>query len=556
MSSKKAEDVGGVLRAQWQAMQDWRRKSQRMREIVFGDYSALYDSSASDEKVTHAPELLAINDDERDTRTLMIKSVKQGSTNNMLRSLKTLVMQTAYAAPEMAIRGVGSEMASLHSLYLSTRLGPRPLGCDAVEQMRLCLWDMLITGVGFAGISLNRGRPELQHYDPLKVMWDPSGSTIHNARWISVRDTDRLSSWVALYPDSGALKKLKESYKDSDPIVALDFYYEALADDPDGFHAVYISNNDSVGEPVIFGANPFVFQTKFERFPFLPIESLHLWEIPGHLTPVPTSLMMLPHQLAIMASERQQQEILATQPAMRIYNRSALDSDQLRDIKDNQHPKAIVLENVNDLAQAVMDIPAGQPSEAVAQLKAEHEQALIAMAGENPYATGSAVEGVQFATEAGAIQSQAGLTAANISKEVGDHWLRLARKLLACAEYETTPFALRWDSLSVEFGEELPAGSWSLYADPTVDLAIAEDSMRYESAAEKMARKRAALGDLGAVAAEYPGLLDKLVSEYLEATGMRDASGFLEQAKQTYQQMMQSAGPQMSVGLGSETPMS
>lgn len=536
-------------------MRDWRLKSQRMREVVFGDYSHLNGDHNSDERITDGTNLLPINDDQADLKTIMVRSVQQGFTNHILRALKNLVMQTAYAAPEISVRGVGPELASLTSLYLSTRLGPRPVGCDAVEQMRLCLWDMLITGVGFVGVSLQSGRPELQHYDPLKVLWDPSGATIHNARWISVRDTDRLSTWLALYPDSDALKKFKDNHKDSDPIVALDFYYEALMDDPEGFHAVYISNNDSVDEPVIFGSNPFRFKTKFQQFPFLPIESLHLWEIPGHMTPVPTTLMMLPHQLAIMAAERQQNDVLATQPAMRIYNKEALTVEQLDAIKLGIHPQAVVLDGAADIAQAVLDVQAGEPSAQVAMLRSDHEQALIAMAGENPYAAGSAVEGVKFATEAGAIQSQAGLTSANIAKEVGDHWLRLCRKLLASAEYEVTPFVLRWDSLVAEFGENLPAGPWSLYADPSVELAIAEDSMRYESAADKLMRKSRVLQDLAPFAQLYPGLLDKLISQYLEASGMRDASGFLEQAVQAQQSMMM-GGQQVSPGLAAETPTS
>lgn len=508
----------------------WYDKVFNLRRLTGGDLSAL--NVMEPQEASSTPGAIpaqAANLNSPEHYFIDVRTVAEGRSNHLLRALKTLVMQAAFKTPDVSLRGHSADVTGLTTAYLEKRLGPKPHGCDASNHMRYALWDALIGGIGWTGVTFQAGRPALMRYDSTKVVWDTSTTSLSDCRWVSVRDKRSLAEWVEVYGRE-TLQKWIEFDPGMTTAIELEFYYDLEGEA--GYQAVFIATGESEVEPtpIIEGPNPFYYQEAGKRVPFLPLEPIYVFELPGVLYPESLVRTMLPHQIAIWETELQHRRILKTQKPVRVINRGVLSQGDKERMARGTPLEVITVDQAPDLSQVVRDVPAGEPSLTLLNYMSTNERMLTAMAGDNPYASGSPVDGIRFAREADAIAGMSGLTAANVSREHAAHWRRILQKFIATARiYDNSNLSLRWDGeLDLVFGPDSESGPIGMYLPENADLVVREASTTYESRQDEVMRIRAMIADLSPFIGMFPGLAQKIVGSYLSAHGERDVDSYLE----------------------------
>ena len=497
----------------------YRKKLHNLRRIVAGDLSPL--NATSEQRADQQSDNPA-NSQNRSLDELYdidIQDFYEGRSNHVLRALKTLVMQTAFKQPEIEILGLESESALLHQLYLTKRLGPRPEGCDAAHHMRLALWDALIGGVGWAGITFERGMPAITWFDCLDLTWDTAARNIGDIQWVSIRCRRPLRQWVESFGQKFFAEEARD-VKNLDRSFELEFYYDTEGER--GHHAVLApSANDSL-KVIHLGPNPFSFSAAHGRLPFLPVEPVYFFQTPSVRYPIGLASLVLPHQIALWEAERRIRDTLRLGKPTILLNESAIKPEDRKRIGDGRTvPDVLAVQAGADLNQAFAISPVPQISATLTAYIAMNERMLTAMAGDNPYASGAPVDGVRYASEVAAINGHSGITASTVAKDHAAHWANILRKYLAaCAMYDRAPITLHYEDVLLKFDAKDPVGP---YIRDDCTLTVREDTLRYEPPEMALSRARAVLRDALQIASPDSDIVKRAFAGVLRAQRIPDA---------------------------------
>jgi hypothetical protein len=140
---------------------------------------------------------------------------------------------------------------------------------------------------------------------------------------------------------------------------------------------------------------------------------------------------------------------------------------------------------------------------------------------------GSKVDGISYASEVNAIQSQAGLTAGVVARAHAAHWERTVTKYLAtCYLYDDMPVRLRYDDVVLEFGPDDPVRD---FLQPDAKVVVREDSMSYAPREQEMVQASNLLTIATGLAQLYPQGVGEAYKKVLEANGIKNTGKWMEQ---------------------------
>lgn len=496
----------------------FKNKVHKLRTIVLGDPTALFNSGASqdqdqyDEKRAHATKW----------PDLLVTSVEEGRSNKLLHAVRTLGQQTAYQFPEIEAEYLEYEEANLHAEYFRQRLGPRPLGCDAVVHMRRALYDYLTGGFGWVWIGMQRGKPVIRYVDTIDCKWDQSASTISEGRWWSTTMYGSLGQWAAMYGKDKFAKYQSLKNATDDTPVELEYYYSL--EGPEGAWLVMFKTGvaEIDDSPVFKSVNPCYWDYGGQRVPFLPSECMFFMELPSARFPQSLAEQMLAHQIALWRVEKTIRETVDS-PGFTEYEEGSIDPKELREFQEGK--TGGFLKRAKGSSPLIQNPALAIPASNL-QWRQYHEQEITAMAGANPYASGAPVEGTSYAAEVNAINAASGLMAGTIAKENADFWLRMLRKFLAKgAGFDEWPLVVRHEDVTLVFDESDPVRQ---YLRPDTKLTIREDSMQF---VDQQTKIRLAAADLDAalkVQQIFPATVKEQYENYLRARGEKNVDKHFE----------------------------
>lgn len=501
-------------------LERWRRKVHDLRLVVAGDYSPI-DGEAS-------PQMPMGDARERSREAaglmdVLVTDLEEGTSNKMLQALRTLVQQSAFRMPEIEFEDVDALEAAVNSLYLKKRLGPKPLGCDAVPHMRRALWHYVIDGIGWVWCGVLGGKPTVVCVDTLDVVWDTSVAEPTDSRWVAVRWADALGYWVDQYGEGPFGDLLGGSPEDRERAlertVELLFYYDV--DGPKGTHAAYRCDEAgrARGEAIETTDNPHTMDSDGLPAPFLPLEPLYYLGLPSVKAPVGIAELILPAQMALRNDQRHMNAAVKAGMPWLEADEGSYDEDEWDKLSKGEFAEMIKRKSGKSGAEAKggLEIP-----KTVLLHSQAAESELYASSGANPYASGSKVEGVTYAAEVNAIEGNASLVAGWIATDNAACWGRVAKKCLANGKaYDLMPLRLTLDGEALEFGPEDPIGDY-LRAD--ADPVVAEDSAAFAPRDKRIGDAAALMSAAKTVEATHPGLLTVAVEKFARAWGLRDVA--------------------------------
>jgi hypothetical protein len=500
----------------------WRRKVHDLRLIVAGDYSRV-DSTAPSQKdpastkTTGASDLASLYD-------ALINNFEEGSSNEILQAIKTLVMQTSYRAPAIEFEDVAPIEADIMALYMKARLGPRPRGCEAVHHMRMALLDYIIGGVGWVWAGIRDGKPSVVAVDSMDVIWDTNAKLVPDIRWVAVRWRECLAYWVDLYGRKPFADLLQDEDAAMESEKELIYYFDL--DGPMGTHVVLRGDNLTGGadqKPVYEGDNPHVLKCDGVPAPFLPVLPMYFMQLPSVTQPIGIAEMMLPAQLSTREAERTMREITKRGKGWIDSVKGAYDEENLAALEDGELMAIVQRDAGQPPAQYIpgAEIPAG-----LYQWYQHNKERLTAGSGASPYANSDKVEGIQYAAEVNAIQGAAGLTAGTLASDHAAHWERVVRATVANAiEFDDMPLTLTYNGEAIQFGPDNPIGP---YLHPDANPKIAEDTLAYEPREKRMQRAMIVLQQALAVSAILPAAPALAFEEFLRAAGTKNIPEFMK----------------------------
>ena len=497
----------------------FKRKVHDLRKITAGDFSKIDDNT---------PPAISPDNFGQSTRVTMeglyeilVMDYKEGNSNLILQAVRTLAMQTGYQFPDISFADVTSQEATVNQLYLNARLGTRPRGCDAAHHMLLSLFDYLIGGIGWAWAGTDDGKPIIRHVDTLDCYWDLDAKLITDIRWVAACVREPLYVWIEEFGP--------EHFDDALDASALEHPYELVfyfdVDGP-GTAAVFKFDGEALDpEPIEIRKNPHVYDYDGKALPFLPIEPMYHLQLPSVKFPMSLVETMLAPQIAYRGIEDYLRQIIHTGAGFYEVVEGSINEDQVEELK-NGEIGAIVWRK-SDGAPITVKQPLEIPMTAL-KWRDINMQQIVANSGANPYASGNKVDGIAYASEVNAIQASAGLMASTIGKDHSGHWSRMVAKCLANgAKHDRSHLVLDYDGVRLEFG---PSDRIGRYLRPDSTPSISEDSMRFESRDQAIARAAQLLqiSALPAVAMQFPAAIGQAFERYLEASGVKDVAGWLK----------------------------
>lgn len=517
-----SQTVYARLKGDEQARFQYRRKVHNLRRLVAGDLSALDGVQGSsqtaqnlDDHTSKAPG----SERQRQFYKIFTRDAEVGRSNLLQQMIKTLLFQTSYQMPSIDFEGLDEEVAGFMGVYLKTRLGAAPRGCDAVHQMRMALLSYMIEGIGWAGVTFDEsGAPVIRYFDTLDMSWDRGANVISDIRWLSVLDRRPCWQWELMF--GGASFK---EFDDKDTLVELEFYYDVQGER--GTHEVYCHSGKDADKPILSEANPYYYTVDGFEQAFLPIDPIYYLQQPSVAYPTGVAEMMLPHQVAVLEGERYVRKAVRAGAPVQVMNSTGLNAQEVDRFMDGdidvlrangKVPASEIIHNVPGL-----EIPA-----TVAGWLQSNEQKLTEAGGVNPYASGGKVDGVRFASEVQAIQNQAGLVAGTVSKDHNQHWARIIEKYLATAAlYDDAKLTLLYDGLRIPFGADNPVRDFII---PDANIVIREDTMQYRSREQAIQESVAKLEVAIKLAQMFPAGVKDAYESYLRATGEQNPGKMLE----------------------------
>lgn len=510
----------------------WKRKIHKLRAIVAGDVSSI------DEYSSPQPDSEAENLKNRKKHRIsglydiLVREFEEGTSNKVLKSVKTLLMQCSFKYPEIDFDGVDPIESTINSLYLSRRFGWTTAGCNADHHMKMALLDYLISGIGWVWCGVEDGKPRVRFVDNLDIVYDQDADIITDIKWCAVYVTERLGDWVEMFGESSFKDEIaKHGEIWEDVPVQLCYYWDV--DGEFGTHAILkVTGVHSVDAEdfVVHEENPHYCRTDIIEKPFLPLDPIYFMILPQVRNPVSIVEMMLPSQLATRGAEQMIRRIISSGAGWLEVEAGAYDPDDLERLESGEEG-VIITRNEGKPPMVRVD-PTDIPSGLI-QFLQYHDNELTTHGGADPYSTGGKVDGIRFASEVNAIRNNAGLTASTATSDHAAHWSRVAAKTLAnAANYDEMPLVLRYDSLDLEFGPQNPIGA---YLRPDAAPMVNEDSLRYRSREERIAMASQKLKVAMTMSAFFPNAPKVAYEDYLLSVGEKDLSRYMEQPMMTPQ---------------------
>jgi hypothetical protein len=184
-----------------------------------------------------------------------------------------------------------------------------------------------------------------------------------------------------------------------------------------------------------------------------------------------------------------------------------------------------------------------------------HEKRMIGQVGVNPYASGSPVSGVQYATEVVAISQNASLNAQTVARAFAVFYSRVVRKFMgALSVYGDFDLVLRINQVPVKFGPTDPLGQ---YIAPDAKFVVKEDSAVFVSRQDRVKEASALLQVAMQVGQMFPNALPLAFRKLLLAMGETGKEWYQTQAGDPLTQMMLQAQPPgqvLGVAQGGQAP--
>ena len=383
----------------------FKRKAHAMRKVTAGDWSMFGDSAAANNPDAKAP----LKPD--GLYDILVMDVNEGKSNLIFQAVRTLTMQCTVQFPDITFPDIETEESDVNQLYLNARLGPKPRGCSAMDEMRLALLDYMISGIGWVWCGVRNGAPVVQCVDTLDMYWDCDAKLLTGIRWQAAAFHRPCSEWV---------KEFGAAYGDNDPddpdeIETVLFYFDC--DGKVGTYAAFKFDGQGLGDPIEVTPNPHFMTVDGERAPFLPIEPMYFMALPSVKFPMSLVEAMLAPAISYRQSEDYINQVTKMGKPFYDIEEGQLSEDERKNLEEGNYG-AIVMRKIGSPAISIkpgMEIPG-----AVMNWMTINKQEIVANSGANPYASGNKVEGVTYAAEVNAIQNSAGLMAATISRDLGE----------------------------------------------------------------------------------------------------------------------------------------
>ena len=485
-----------------------------MRTILAGDPRALVSKGMSDDDKSDVKRAYVT-----ERNDIFVKDIEEGRSNKILHSIRTLVQQTTYAFPEIECEDLEYEESNLHSEYFRQRLGPSPIGCDVVIEMRRALYDFLTGGFGWVWIGMQGGKPTVRWVDTLDCKWDQQSTTTGSGRWWSCTMYGSLEYWQSIFGKGKFAKYLKEANPTPDTPIELEYYYD-IEGAEGNWLVLFKTGKDEVDHtPVFKGKNPCWWDYGGQRVPFLPAESMFFMEVPSVRLPIGLIEQMLPSQIALWRVEKGIRDIVDN-PAFYEVEKESLDAKQKQVFEDGKVGSVVEREKGSTPIQQhrAMEIP-----NSLLDWRNYHSDEIIGHSGINPYAAGVGQD-VAFAAETQAIRAASGLMAGTISKENADFWLRMLRKYLAKgAAYDEWPLVVRHEEVTLTFDEANPI---KRFLKPDARMTIKEDTMQFMDQPTKVALAAKDLEVALKVAPMFPNAVKEAYTAYLRAREVNNIDKF------------------------------
>lgn len=498
-----------------------RSKLHRLRRLTCGDVTALDSGGGGAAAETELSTLYRGSDNE--FFDVMVSDVEEGRSNKLLQAVRTLALQTSMTFPDVNFEDLESNLATLNAQYFATR-GQR---CDVQHQAFTCLLDYLITGIGFAFVGVKDEYPCVQRIDPLDVVWDQGASHFDGINWAAWTYRRPLSEWQELFPNNPKFETLGD---DDDLPVSVACYYDRHG--KEGNLAWFLAptagvSGVSADDLIERVPNPYRESVGGEMLPCVPLTIMHAFGLPGVKVPTSVVEVMLPAQIALWQSEKRISDIVDKAAPYYEMEEDALDEAHLDAWKDGE-PGTIL---VRKAGKPGLTVGGGIGiDQTLMEFRNANEREITAQSGINPYALGSPIKGVNFASETNAIQGAAGLVAGHIAKDVALFWTKLVKKFLAVgSQYDDQPIRLRFrsanESVELEFDESDPITD---YLKPDSQVSVSEDSLLYQPKQQRIASALANLEVAKGLAQIYPAFIQKAAEDYLRAQGIKDVASWFE----------------------------
>lgn len=510
---------------------DWRRAVHNMRRLVAGDRELLGLGRSQQEgqppETEDRANLIGFGDDGgygEELYNIVVVDAAEGLSNKLWTAIKTLVFESAYRLPKIDFEDLSSEEASINSAYLKTVLGSGPNGCQAVDAMRLCLLDYMISGYGWANITVDAtGRPGVEYADALDVTWDLGRTLVTDIRWVSRKIRKPVWEWMEIYGAEPFDSLLSEGeHRGVDRMIACDFYYDKTGGDR-GHHYAVCAHLDQQNRILEKGDNPFFVEVAGFKRPFLPLEPIYFMQLPSVRFAMGLTQNMLPHQISMWLVENNLTQTVRNGVPHYVIEKGAMDDKARRQFEDGSVASVV---EINAGKNPPVSVPGLEIRQTDLEFYNQHNQELTSQSGANPYAGGSRVEGVNFASEVAAINASSSLTAGVISKDHAAHWQRVASKVLwAGAAFDRNPYEFQLDDVRLEFGEELPLQD---FLQPIADVIVREESAAFQPRAQRIQEALVGIDQALKLSGFFPEMVRKATEDYLRALGEKNIAGYMQ----------------------------
>jgi hypothetical protein len=500
-------------------------KIHSVRLILAGDYSEVDDGAPSQRDPLAVPP-----SDLKRFYDVIVRDFQEGTSNILLQSVRTLMMQTAYTSPDVQFEDVSPEEATVNALYIEKRLGPAPRGCNAAQHMKQALLDHIISGYGWIWTSLRNGKPNVMSVDTLDCSWDLSATLMPDIRWVSCTVRQPLWYWLERYPKQKArfIDHVGAS-ENMEQIVELEHYWDI--DGEAGTAAVFFANSWAPGAtwdtiPIEYTENPHYYEVDGQKLRFLPLEPIYFMQLPSVRHATSLVEMAIANQMAIRKAEAYMDQVVEAGKPFYEIEKDALDDTEFQKLEESE-VGTVIKRNVGKKGieeHNGMAIP-----DSVGEYHSNNKGELISNLGVDPYASGNKVDGISYATEVNAIQASSGLTAATIAKNHAEHWQRVISKSLANgATYDVKPIDLTYEGVPLKFHEGDPI---KLYLRPDAKPTIADDTMQFRSRDQRI---QAALQVLNVcsnpvILQKFPEALENAFVRFLRAIGEQNIDSWTKE---------------------------
>lgn len=514
------------------SLYDFKKKIHKLRRIVAGDRTALYDDVLAENYDSGARQQRPFRLDLPD---ILVEVYGEGENNAMLSILKTLVFQTAYTFPAVKLEGVTDEEQIVNAHYLKQKLGPTIKGgCEFVDQIRIALFDFVIGGIGAVQVSADSdGIPYVRWRDTIDVRWDQQARLPSEIEWISVTNVEPLGVWLDMFPDSKWLQdKVMKHHADNranveDFATELEFYYDVSG--KEGSYIVFGREGDNryTEDPLYEGPNPHKMKVGEVLKPFLPFEMMFFMSIPSVRLPIGLAEMILPAQMAIWEAERHIRSTTKGGRAAYVIPEKGLDSEGKKVFEQSLENSILWWkDNTMQPSQlAPLEISPGVQEELQRNLAEINRQA-----GISDYSMGQKADGVETATEARYIAGQGQLTTGTVASANARLCQAALTKFLWIAKrFDKNSFSCQVNGHEYKFGPRTILGPVSRYLKPEAELTVSQDSTRFRSTDEEVAQARMDI-EVSQIAAQagFPNALQAALRKFYEAIGDEDITERLE----------------------------